>query len=51
MDINKTTPRKVKILKFNKITLEIIEINNIQTENVMSAILEGFQKAKKEQFN
>ena len=23
-------------------------INNIQTENVMSAILEGFQKAKKE---
>ena len=24
-------------------------INNIQTENVMSAILEGFQKAKKKQ--
>ena len=25
-------------------------INNIQTKNVMSAILEGFQKAKKKQF-
>ena len=25
-------------------------INNIQTENVMSAILEGFHKAKKKQF-